>query len=75
MSLFGKNRITTDGIDGDEMLSDDVEMETDLTEDEIDPADDGGGCTPCAPGGAGSADRPQDGTRRRKKADLRKYWQ
>lgn len=42
MSLFGKNRITTDGIDGDEMLSDDVEMETDLTEDEIDPADDGG---------------------------------
>lgn len=42
MSLFGKNRITTDGIDGDEMLSDDVEMETDLTEDEIDPTDDGG---------------------------------
>lgn len=39
MSLFGKNRITTDGIDGDEMLSDDVDMEMDLTEDTV---DDGG---------------------------------
>lgn len=60
MSLFGKNRITTDGIDGDEMLSDDVEMETDLTEDEIDPADDGGS-------------HKKKG--KKKKADLRKYWQ